>query len=181
MNTEYAAGIFAGIFSALLVYLIIRKITRKEKLNNNDFDERQELVRGRAYKYGFFTLVILLTLVMAAFELGAGIPVTPGLAIFISLLISIDVYAIYSIMHDAYFGIGANRRRYSLFFLIIILINAVGGFPNIQEFLRSGHTVLDLGSSANITVAIAFLPVLAAMIAKNISDDKEDRNEESEA
>ena len=180
MGIDFSTGLFAGILSALLIYLLVAQFTKKEKLNNNDFDERQELIRGKAYKYGFFTMIIMTLFVMAAIEFNISLPVTASLAMFIALLISIDVYAVYSIINDAYFGIGTNKMRYCIFFVIIIALNLVGGASNLNNLAKSGEKiVLGFSDAANLCVALAFLPILVIMIVKILEEKKELNDEES--
>ena len=180
MGIDFSTGLFAGILSALLIYLLVAQFTKKEKLNNNDFDERQELIRGKAYKYGFFTMIIMTLFVMAAIEFNISLPVTASLAMFIALLISIDVYAVYSIINDAYFGVGTNKMRYCIFFVIIIALNLVGGASNLNNLAKSGERiVLGFSDAANLCVALAFLPILVIMIVKILEEKKELNDEES--
>ena len=60
MNNDYATGLAVGIIVAIVILGIIWKFS-KNKMKGK-FDERQELVRGRGYKYACFTLLGLLTL-----------------------------------------------------------------------------------------------------------------------
>ena len=48
---------FAGAFIAIQVFKII--MFKKDK-DYSGYDERQELIRGRAFRYGFLTLAFLL-------------------------------------------------------------------------------------------------------------------------
>ena len=167
MGIDFSTGLFAGILSALLIYLLVAQFTKKEKLGNNDFDERQELVRGKAYKYGFFTMIIMTLFVMAAIEFNISLPVTASLAMFIALLISIDVYAVYSIINDAYFGVGTNKMRYCIFFIIIMAVNLFAGISNLNSMAETGkNMVLGFSDGSNLCIALAFLPLLVIMLVK---------------
>ena len=68
-SAEYATGMAVGIIAALALFFIIWKFN-KTKLKGQ-FDERQELVRGRGYKYACFTLLGLavLDLLLEGFDL----------------------------------------------------------------------------------------------------------------
>ena len=157
-----------------------RKEKIKQAIDNNDFDERQELIRGKAYKYGFFTMMIMTLFVMAAIEFNISLPVTASLAMFIALLISIDVYAVYSIINDAYFGVGTNKMRYCIFFIIIMAVNLFAGISNLNSMAGTGRNmVLGFSDGANLCVALAFLPILVIMIVKILEEKKELNDEES--
>ena len=60
MSTSYAAGLAFGIVTALIIFALVWKFSRKSM--KGTFDERQELVRGRGYRYACFTMLGLLTL-----------------------------------------------------------------------------------------------------------------------
>ena len=60
MSTSYAAGLAFGIVTALIIFALVWKFSKKSM--KGTFDERQELVRGRGYKYACFTFLGLLTL-----------------------------------------------------------------------------------------------------------------------
>jgi len=180
MGIDFSTGLFAGILSALLIYLLVMQFIKKEKLGNNDFDERQELVRGKAYKYGFFTMIIMLLLVTAAIEFNINLPVSTSLALFIALLVSIDVYAAYSIINDAYFGVGTNKMRYCIFFIIIMAVNLFAGISNLNSMAGTGRNmVLGFSDGSNLCVALAFLPLLVIMFVKIFEEKKEMNDEES--
>ena len=55
MSTSYAAGLAFGIVTALIIFALIWKFSKKSM--KGTFDERQELVRGRGYKYASFTML----------------------------------------------------------------------------------------------------------------------------
>lgn len=179
MNNEYLLGLMIGIITAVIAYLIIWKLLGGKHIKGNYFDERQASVRGRAYRYGFFTTIIALLPFIYTFEAGISLPLTAGTAMFLAMLIGIDVYAVYSIMNDAYFGIDANKGRYTIFFAVIAAVNAYSGWMNLREYTAEGSMLLDFAHSANALVALAFAPIVIAMIVKTISDKKEDADEES--
>ena len=181
MNNTYLLGLFFGIVTAIIAYLIVWMFFGGKHIKGNEFDERQYLVRGKAYRYGFFGIIFALLPLMIAFEWNVRLPVTPGFAMFLAMLIGIDVYAVYSIMNDAYFGIDANKTKLTVFFAIIILVNALCGWINLKDVLSQGIQVIDLHLGANAAVAAAFLPVVIAMVVKNAADSKEDADEESQA
>ncbi|MBQ5568411.1 MAG: hypothetical protein IIT41_04120 [Oscillospiraceae bacterium] len=92
----YLMGIWVGIIIGLAIYLITRKTTE-------DYDERQLVIRGKAYKVGFLS------------TLGAGAvygfistvlkrPLAEdGIAVFFILLFGVGVFVVYCIMNDAFF------------------------------------------------------------------------------
>ena len=76
MSTSYAAVLAFCSVTALIIFALVWKFSKKTM--KGKFDERQELVRGRGYKYASFTLLGLITLDLLAESLGAfaKLPVT---------------------------------------------------------------------------------------------------------
>ncbi|MCI9113855.1 MAG: hypothetical protein HFF96_06275, partial [Oscillibacter sp.] len=52
------AGVFVGLAAGLLAGLAFIMSLFKKKVLDMHFDERQERARGKAFQYGFFTLLI---------------------------------------------------------------------------------------------------------------------------
>ena len=132
-NTAYAAGLACGILFAVAILLIFRKFN-KNKLKGT-FDERQELVKGRGYKYATFTFLTLITLDLVTESFGAfeTLPVTRELVLFFILIIGVLVYAVYCIMNDAYLGVGTNMRSYRALMWIIIVLNGVSAIMGFRD------------------------------------------------
>ena len=56
-------GILFGIFFGLILSVILLKVCNKNKKVRSEYDERQNVVRGRAYKYGFYAICFYLAIV----------------------------------------------------------------------------------------------------------------------
>lgn len=170
----WLAGFVVGLLLvAVICFLFGRKFytdgSRKPK-----FDERQELVRGRGYKYAFFTLLVY-HLLYALLKTGFGWTVLDEMTgMFIGLYLSIGVYACYAIRHDAYFALNEKRWNYILLFAVIAVINAVLGIAKIlrDEFVVDG--VISYTSSMNLLLAVLFLAILAALLVKEIASRREE-------
>ena len=177
MTTTFLIGVIAGLITVAVIYKLAAKFTGASAFCKDNFDERQLLVRGNAYRYAFYTILILMAAWMILGEFISTLPITTGLALFIIMLISIDVYAVYSIKNDAYFGVKYDKRRYFIFFLVIIAMNLIGGIANIM-----GNEItapFGLMECANIAVAAAFLPLLVLMGISAFNDREESDDEES--
>ena len=133
MSTSYAAGLAFGIVTALIIFALVWKFSKKSM--KGTFDERQELVRGRGYKYACFTFLGLLTLDLLIESLDAfeTLPVSRTLAIFFIILVGIMVYALYCIKNDSYFGVGTDTRTYRAVMWIVIVCNAISGFSGLKD------------------------------------------------
>lgn len=177
MSTSYAAGLAFGIVTALIIFFIVWKFSKKALKGN--FDERQELVRGRGYKYSCFTLLILIAVYMLieSFNAFDVLPVTRSLALLFIILVGVMVYALYCIKNDSYFGVGTDSRTYRAVMWIVIVCNAISGFSG----LKSGAMVdgkLAFGPFASLLFCLAFAIIMIALGVKQRSLAKEEAEED---
>jgi len=177
MNKEYAAGLAVGIVTALIILALVWKFGKKTMKGN--FDERQELVRGRGYKYACFTVLALITLDLLAESYSAfdALPVPRTLALFFIILTGVMVYALYCIKNDSYFGVGTDIRTYRAVMWVVIACNAVSGFMG----LRDGAFVdgkLAFGPCASLLFCLAFLIVMVSLWIKQSNMAKEEATED---
>ena len=57
-NIFMSAGVAVGIFVGLIVALFLIKLANSNRKVKSEYDERQLRVRGDAYRYAFYTVVI---------------------------------------------------------------------------------------------------------------------------
>ncbi len=177
MSTSYATGLVFGIVTALIVFALIWKFSKKTM--KGTFDERQELVRGRGYKYACFTFLglLVLDLLIESYDAFETLPVTRTLAIFIMILAGVMVYALYCIKNDSYFGVGTDTRTYRAVMWIVIVCNAISGFSG----LKSGALVdgkLAFGPCASLLFCIAFVIIMISISVKQRNLAKEEAAED---
>jgi hypothetical protein len=176
MSTSYEAGLAFGIVTALIIFALIWKFSKKTM--KGTFDERQELVRGRGYKYACFTMLGLLTLDLLIESFGAfdALPVTRELAIFVIILAGVMVYALYCIKNDSYFGVGTDTRTYRAVMWIVIVCNAISGITGLKDgAIVDGK--LSFGPCASLLFCLAFVIIMIMISVKKRGMDKEEAAE----
>ena len=176
MSKEYTMGLAFGILTALIIFLIVRKFSRKNI--KGQFDERQELVRGRGYRYACFTLLALVTLDLLIESLGVyeRLAVTRELALFFMILVCVMVYALYCIRNDSYFGVGTDARTYRAVMWVVIVCNAFSGIAG----LRKGAVVegkLLFGPCASLLFCISFCIIMITLAVKGRRSAEEAEDE----
>ena len=177
MSTSYATGLAFGIVTALIIFAVVWKFSKKSM--KGTFDERQELVRGRGYKYASFTMLALLVLDLLLESLDAfeTLPVTRMLAIFIMILAGVMVYALYCIKNDSYFGVGTDSRTYRAVMWIVIVCNAVSGFTGLKEgAMEDGK--LAFGPCASLLFCLAFVIIMISIGIKQRNAAAEEAEED---
>ena len=75
---------FAGAFIAIQIFKII--MVKKDK-DYSGYDERQELIRGRAFRYGFLTLAFLLAAAVLWEECVGTLPIEFSLLMMACLMV----------------------------------------------------------------------------------------------
>ena len=178
MSTSYAAGLAFGIVTALIIFALVWKFNKKTM--KGKFDERQELVRGRGYKYACFTMLAMLTLdlLLESFEAFDTLPVSRTLAIFIIILVGVMVYALYCIKNDSYFGVGTDARTYRAVMWVVIVCNAVSAFTGLKEGAMEADGKLSFGPCASLMFCLAFVIILISLRIKQNNLAKEEAAED---
>ena len=177
MSKEYSMGLAFGILAGLIIFALIWKFRKKSM--KGTFDERQELVRGRGYKYACFTLLgmITLDLLLESFNAFDALPVTRTFVLFFIILTGVMVYALYCIKNDSYFGVGNDTRTYRAIMWVIIVMNAVSGVTGLREGAMVDGK-LAFGPCASLLFCIAFSVILIALYLRKRSLVKEEAAED---
>ncbi len=162
------------IFPVILFCLVfvISHMLLKRNQQNADFDERQMMIRGYSYRYGFMTMAmlnILFALMSEYSETCAGYGIG---FLTISFVAGIMVYAIYSIWNDSFLSMRQNGTAYMVLLAAISLIQFANYFSNPDwrniNVLMTGIGIVQLGC------AILFLIILVTIILKRIMQGREE-------
>ena len=124
-NIYKSAGITIGILIGLILAVALILIANNNRKFKTEYDERQLRVRGDAYRYAFYSViiceVILLILAIGEFTL----PIPEYVLHFGGILIGCLVLSGYCIWKDAYWGLNNNRKRYGIILVVAGLLNAL--------------------------------------------------------
>ena len=173
VNKYMLGGILIGLVGGvILVVLLLISSTNDGRLKR-EYDERQEVVRGRGFKYGFFTIMIcngLYGLLASSFEKQF---VDVSVAMISCALIGIIVYVSYCIWNDGYFSINENPKRLVVIFVAVTVMNLLIFFMNALhgEVIVDGVVTFRI---VNLLVAIMSFIVLGVLFLKKVVDKRED-------
>ena len=168
-----------GLVVGLLFGFFIAEFLMFGKDGEKKFDERQILEQGKAFKIGFFVMLItveaLIILNFSGLATVVDYPVFYQVAIFLGLL----SYVIYCIWHESYFAVNEKSTRVIILFAIIALINLVIGIINIihGQLIVDGRITFRI---LNLFCAILFIVIFATMLLKRIVNARESSDEEEE-
>lgn len=165
-SSYYYLGILAGIIVGIIVVAISKRIKNGGK--KCEYDERQTAARGKAFKYGFFSLIAYLVLYgiiqdMTGVYWGKGM-----VGVSLGICISIAVFAVISIWNDAYFSLWENPRQYVITFSAAFAINIMAAVP---IFLH-GKKDMDY-AYINLFLAVTLFIVLVTIVLKFQKDKRE--------
>ena len=166
-GTVMALGIMAGVMIAAWF------LSRKARKRDCEYDEMQLKIRAKGYQIGFYTVLFLMLVLVLLSELNWFTFCTPGFAAFAALIISVTVFAVYCILHDAFIGLRSNPKQYIILFSLVILAQALGAlrYWTAGELLENGR--LTFGSGASSVMVVCFLTILITLIVKIRRDGKE--------
>ena len=132
-----------------------------KKLGKAEFDERQQLARGKAYKAGFYTLLVGLLAVYLIPIFTEWQPKDTALLPFAVICVGVTVFACVAVANDAYLGIRQNPRAMLLVLGIVVVGNLTAGFSVMESVgFADGLTV---ENSMNFIIAAMGLIILAAL------------------
>lgn len=183
VENKTGLSLLLGVVTGLLLVRLFLVISKKEDESEAKYgegqgsvryDERQELVRGRAYTYGFFTFSIY-NGIMSILSMGdIPIPAEQGVLFFVGIVIAGAVMITYSIWKDGYFALNENRKTLLIIFCIVTIINFVGGMNGLHmgTVMRDGRLAL---GSMNFFCCGLFLYIFILLVVKSLMDKREDK------
>lgn len=173
MNSESLVGIILGITFGLVLGVLAIAISNKDKKVKTEYDERQQQVRGKGFRYAFFVMMagIIVLILLKTGEIV--LPIHDSVLLFFVMILGVAEYVTYAIMHDAYFGINNSINSYLLIFAFIALINIAVTVASAVEGRLVTDGVLGL-AGINMLCGAMFLWIFIVLMIKKASDERED-------
>lgn len=153
---------------ALLVY-VLRGMKGQSK-TVKQYDERQLLIQGKAYKYSFFTLL--------SYFLGIGVLTvvlerdfaTTYVYACIGLCLGLLVYVTYSLFKDAYIGMKERANLSVGVAFLVGICNAGPSLFNLNKMMKDG--VLQ-NTTVQLVMGLTFIYVGFILLIKKQLDKRE--------
>ncbi len=168
VGTMIALGMLVGGALAILTVVVIKKGDGVK----SEYDERQELIRGRGFKYGFFTILIANYIYYMFWMVESMTFLGPDIALVVTSLLGVCVSACYCIWNDGYFALNEKKECFIVIAIVGGIINMVLG---IWAFV-SGTAIYNgklTFSSLNLFCGIMILIVGGVMLLKKIRKEDE--------
>ena len=167
MNTAMALGFVTGILLVAIVCTVIAKMAKKKgSLGKGEYDERQQIARGKAFTWAYATLLVYLAVWMVFRSME--IPFfMEGISVMIGALLSIAVFVAGAIFQDAYFKASESPRTWLVIITAVSLLNLGIGIGRLFR----GETIADrLYNNMNLFVGALFVVVLICVVIKRAID-----------
>ena len=172
-NIYKSAGVAVGIVIGLIVAIALILIANNNRKFKTEYDERQLKVRGDAYRYAFYTVmiweVILFVLAIGEFTL----PLPDYVLHFAGLMVGIMVLSGYCIWRDAYWGLNNNRKRYGIILVVAGLLNAIPLFGVLKNSEDEPFPYV------NLLVCVMLLVVGVELLVKHLLDKRAEDAEDN--
>lgn len=168
-NFGKMTGILTGVVIGLVVLVVIFVICNKNRKLKTEYDERQQILRGNGYRFGFYAMTVWAGIQILLAAMDIELPLQPVTQAFSCIFVGVLADVLYCIFHDAYWGLNNNRKRYMIAFLIIAALNFAIAFGAY----KSGNLIVDgkLGAvGTNLLCAILFLLTGVALIIQQIRE-----------
>ncbi len=176
MSTTASIGMVVGIMVGLVICVILFKFANTDNKIKAKYDERQEAIKGRGYKYSFYTLLFLEALLMILKMSELTIPVEDYLVHLGVILIGALVLCLHSIWNGVYWGLNNNHKRYYIIFAIAAVLNLI---PVIAAFANNSITPEGFDSIPvmNLMVIVWLAVIGIVALIKKLLDSKENAEE----
>lgn len=177
VNVERFAGFIAGITFAVILSCVLMIIVNKNKRIKTEYDERQELLRGKGYRYGAITAIVYAAILMCCSLNGVSLPVRQEVIYFSIIFVLLLVMTSYCIMTGAYFGLNNDRRRFGIVSFFVVIINLITPVMHIVNgtFIQDGMVS---APCINLLCVILFLAIAIECLIKDIIERKNGEDDE---
>ena len=173
--SAYNIGILVGIAVALGIWAVIAAFNKKRG-KPGEFDERQELIRGKAYQHAFFAVMCFSALYGLAVVVLERPLMADGVAPLLAVFVGVLFFAVESIVRDAFFTAKNRPKSYIILYIAAIFSQIVNAVGNIRDggLVQDGVLTMKV---LPIMCAAVFAVVLAAILVKTAREPKEDADE----
>ncbi len=162
---------WAFIVGFIMIFILVAIgaiIFSKRSGEGKKYDERQQLLRGQAYKAAFWVLVAYMC-ANGLFVFGTDIVWADAMtSAFIGICIAATVFVVLCISRDAYFAINQKPGFYCRLFCALTLINLTIGIVNLLDTDRPlfADGMLSF-RSMNFVVVGMFIAILTAIAVRH--------------
>lgn len=174
----YSTAFFVGFLIAFVVMSGINAVRRRKKYgeSDEDYDERQQLVRYKGFRMALFVLIFVLVCMCLIESIAGRHIIDMDAATIIGICISVGVHVLYCIWNEGYFPVNYKRKS----FIIMSLAMTVLFICFSMDSIESGEIIVDgvlTGSCGNLVCAVLFALICIVNFIKLAMEKKEDEQQ----
>ncbi len=177
MNMYKSIGFVFGLIIGLIFVVILFKYANQNHKAKTEYDERQAKIRGKAYQYSFYTLIVCEVIASVIDMMGIQLPMESYMIHIAAIFCGCLTLGGYTIWNDGYWGLNNNRKRYLLVIIFAVLLN----FIPIIGALYSG-TMIENGKLntpfLNVMVVIMLAVIGIIYLIKHLADKASEETED---
>lgn len=164
----HSAGMIAGLLMGLAAGILMVSLLFRKKVLDMTFDERQERARGKAFQYGFFTLVICLVLYgLTDVLIGRWCDTLAGVTLCIA--VALVVFAAVCIQRDAYLSLKERPKSVLSALAALTLLNLFFGGMQAASGKLVENGVLTF-RACNLIAGALLVAILVMYLGKCLQD-----------
>lgn len=167
--------IIFGMLLGIEIGSIFVLITKKDGAIRTEYDERQELVRGRGYKLGFVTFAISSGVMFFLSFLGVEIPAEQPIVWAGCFALAMTVANSYFAWHDCFVGLNENVRAGTVLIILATVINlaiAINNTVNGNIMVNGKLGINSISYLAGIMTGTVMIVRLVRKIADRSDGEK---------
>lgn len=170
LMNSYSLGLIVGIAVALVIVVVV-SVAKRGKVG--DFDERQELIRGKAYQHAFFVTMGVSALYGVLVMCLEHPLMADGVAPLLAAFVGVAEFASESIWRDAFYTSKTRPRSYIILYAACILTQVVGAVRHISDgdLIENGVLTMNV---LPLACAVTFAIILIFLIIKAMQKPKEE-------
>lgn len=185
-SISYIVGMVCGFVASFafiwLCSLLIRKAGGKFGFRKcgkqSQYDERQLQARGKAYKAGFFFMIVYVMVAsILADQFGIRVLMSSG-GMWIGVCAALLLFATICIWEDAYMSLQENARGINMMFVLVGVLNLIPAVKTLQEgapFIE--HDVISFHYT-NLVCVILFFALTLIFDLKLLYNKAQEENED---
>lgn len=172
MNIGYMLGVLCGVFLGGILIIAILRLTKKDGSIKCKYDERQQAVRGRGFKYGFFTLMFYDLIYAWSDDILGRRYFDNSVGMVVGIFLGVLVYVGYCIWHEGYFSLNENPKKVLIAFAVIAIMNFIIFAVNLihGNVIKNGILTFNC---INLFCGIMFLIIFGELFIKALCNKRE--------
>lgn len=170
-NTARMIGIAVGIMIGLIICLILFRVMNKDGKIKTQYDEMQQITRGKGYKYAFYAILICEAILIPLSVGNVRLPLDNACLHFLIIFIGVIIHITYFIFKDAYVGLNTNMKR----FMIIMVVASVINFTSAFAAFKDGEMMIDgqfQSPFINLLCGLLFVILAIELLIKKTIDNR---------